>query len=304
MPTEGISKEIWQFAAGCSRQSPPSAFCALHAKKLAAIGVPMSSFAFYRDGKWFSREMMPEWNAIAMASTPIGSGSSAIVAALGEGGQLWEYDAESTRETVGQLPRTFGLTNLASINNTLYACGMGRVVFERQMDGEWSDISAPWPDSKEGIIGFTDLAGHPVLGLISVGWQGEVWTRNGGSWHRVDTPTNANLNAVDVSPDGTVYCVGDRGAMLAWRNDGWEVLDTGTIANLQDVCCSDPAVYVSTDFNVLVLGAQGLEEDSGFDVDDVPATCLKVFSVQGVGLCSIGPNDAFLKRDGVWTRIA
>ena len=306
MATDGIDKDIWMFAAGCAaRAAPQTVCCSLHARKLAAVGESLSSFAVYADGSWFSTKRMPEWKAIAMASTQNGGSSAWLVVALGEGGQIWEIDTDSKRETLAQLPRSFGMTNIAAIGGAMHACGMGRVVLQRQVDGSWADHSAPWPDVDEGIIGFTDLAEHPTLGTVAVGWQGEVWTKGvPGDWRREDTPTNANFNAVEVAADGTVYCVGDKGAILRGRNGLWETVISGTSATLQDICCHEDITYVATDFGIHVLSTQGLVPDSGFDDGDAPSTALKVFAVQGVGVCLIGPNDAFLKRDGTWTRIS
>jgi hypothetical protein len=159
MTTEGIDKEYWMFASGCAAdRSPQAAFCALHCKPLAAIGGQMSSFALYREGTWFSTELMPEWNAIAMAAVEAVPATSWTIFALGEGGQIWEYDVTNKRDSISQLPRSFGMTNLAAISGSLFACGMGRVVLQRQVDGSWTDLSAPWPDRSVRVA-------YPVMGV-------------------------------------------------------------------------------------------------------------------------------------------
>ena len=107
-----------------------------------------------------------------------------------------------------------------------------------------------------------------------------------------------------VAADETAYCVGDNGCMVVGRHGMWRKIDTGTDFNLMDVCIHEETVYVCSDFQVFRWVEAELVPDFGDDAEDSPDTCLRLVSGGGSGLFSIGPYDVFVRKNGVWRRLA
>jgi hypothetical protein len=40
--------------------------------------------------------------------------------------------------------------------------------------------------------------------MYAVGWGGEIWWRDHGTWRRIDSPVSVNLNALCCAEDGHV----------------------------------------------------------------------------------------------------
>src|SRR5207245_8278082 len=103
-----------------------------------------------------------------------------------------------------------------------------------------------------------------------------------GAWTRIDSPTNANLNAVACDDEnGLVFAVGDNGAMVRGTGDQWGFIDTGRPENLQDVAVFDGEVFVVTDFDILRLGPSGLIPEDRFTAGDTPDSSLHLMAAEG-----------------------
>jgi hypothetical protein len=279
-------------------------FCASELISLSDSGLSNSSFNVYHSEQWYGYQASPSWSAIAMISNKYPGERHSIVLAMSASGAIWELYPKGPTESFAQLPQTVGLTNLASIGNSVYACGMGRLCLRRDLLGKWENVSAPWPELKEGVIGFTDLGGLNADFLYAVGWQGEIWVLSGNRWSRQDSPTNANLNAVTVGIDGVAYAVGDDGVMLKTNHGHWEIVETSVDSNLLDVCIHDGIVFVCSDSEVLRLVESGLIADFAAENDDLPRTCFKLISDDINYLYSVGSYDIFRRSSDGWERIA
>jgi hypothetical protein len=300
-----MDTNIWRFLSACvGGEEPQHLFCAAEFIATADAGRANSVFAVYHQASWYSYQAAPDWSAIAMAAARYPDNPRWVVVAMSQAGQLWELRPLDRTETFSQIPQHIGLTNLATIGGSIYACGMGRILLQREASGVWNDLSAPWPNAQDGVIGFTSIAGLDQSLLYAVGWQGEVWTLSNGRWRIEDSPTNANLNAVALSPDGTVYGVGDGGAMLKGRQGQWDLIDSGTDFNLMDVCVHEGDVFACSDFEVFRLTKSGLMADMSEGSEDLPQTCLKLVSAGKSGLYSVGPNDVYLRTNRNWQRLA
>jgi hypothetical protein len=302
-----MDTDIWRFLCTCTGgDAPMKPFCAAEAIAEADAGNANSLFTVFHQAQWYSYATTPSWTAIGMASVQDPSVALWIVAAISQAGDIWEVQPRTRVEKVMQLPRRTGFTNLGSAGDTIYACGMGRVVFRREAGGmAWTDVSAPWPAADEGVVGFTAIAGSDASSLYAVGWKGEIWTASQERWSMEDSPTNANLNALAIAADGEVYCVGDGGVMLHGRRGMWSVIDTGTDFNLQDVCVHAGEVFVSSDFEVFRLHSGTLVPDLTSNDSDVALTCLKLASGgPGGSLYSVGPQDVFERAGDTWSRLA
>jgi hypothetical protein len=298
-----MDTDVWRFLCGCAGgKTPEHLFAACEFIKDAEGGALNSLYTVFHQGKWFTYDTKPAWSTIAMSAVLERETSGWVVVALGQGGQTWEMRPLERTEAVFPLG-IVGLTNLATIGGSVYACGMGRVVWRRDAPGRWQELSAPWPDQSEGVIGFTDMAGLEEALLYAVGWQGEIWTRSGNAWRAENTPTNANLNAIALADDGIAYIVGDDGVMMKGRAGRWDAIVTGVDFNLQDVCVYEGEVFACTDFDVYRLTDAGLVSELEA-ADDSPETCLKLVPAKGTGVFSVGPYDVFLRSAGTWSRLA
>lgn len=243
------------------------------------------------------------WPAIAMATSKP-EGSSRDVVAIGPNGDYWEVIPSSAQESVGRIAGFKGnLRALSVIDETIFACGMGRVVLRRDTRGQWTPIGPGPRKGDADVIGFEDIEGYSKNEMYAVGWGGEIWWLDNGTWRNVDSPTSVNLTALSCAEDGSVYIVGHNGIMLRGRYDSWNVIDTDRNENLRDVTFYDGAVYVVTDFRILRLIEGKLVNDTDFAVpNDRPTTCLTLLKTSD-GIISVGGKDIFRRQRERWERL-
>jgi hypothetical protein len=207
------------------------------------------------------------------------------------------------QESVGRIADFQGnLRALSVIDETIFACGMGRVVLQRKGKGQWAPIGPDPRKDDADVIGFEDMDGYDKNEMYAVGWGGEIWWFDKG-WKRVDSPTSVNLTALICAENGSVYIVGHNGVMLRGRHDSWSVIDTGRKENLRDVTSYDGAVYAVTDFRILKLADDKLVNDTSFaDPKNLPKTCLNLLKSPD-GIISVGGKDVFRRKKECWERL-
>ena len=226
--------------------------------------------------------------------------------ALGTPGQYFEVEPATADEHVGTIAGLKVLTRrVAAIGGVIFAAGMGRSVIRRVDRGNWVEFGPGTTDAdRDRVVGFEGIAGFSAKDIYVAGWCGEIWRWFQGAWRQIDSPTNANLNAVACGADGMVFAVGDNGSMVRGAGDRWDVVDTGRPENLQDVTAFKGEVFVVTDYRILRLGPTGLVEEDRFADGDNPGTCLHLLAADdGSGVLSMGPKDLFAFSGGVWRRI-
>ena len=253
--------------------------------------------------KWSAPRQEPQWPAISMACAKYPP-ANWIVVALSQVGDVWELAPETAIERVASIPGDhLGLTKLANIENTVWACGMGRTVLKREGDGNWIDMSAPAASADEGVIGFfTALSGVAPGEMVAVGWQGEIWLRKNNLWEPQQTGTNANFNAVSVGTDGQIVVVGDKGAVVVGTRDQWSPLNIGVNFDLQGVHHFGAELFICSDDKLFRLQDQALVEETRFAGGDKQKTCLNL--IRGsLSLYSQGENDIFRFSSGIWARV-
>ncbi len=282
-------------------------FFAKELDALAAAGTPNSSFfSFDEDDTEAVFRKYDEsvgWPAISMATTKTGE-SPRLVVAIGPNGDFWEVEAASATETVGAISGFKGnLRKLAAVDGRIYACGMGRAVLRRESVGRWTSFSPGEQQDDPSIVGFEDIGGHREDEMYAVGWGGEIWWRDHGTWRRVDSPTSTKLTALHCAADGNVYVVGQNGTMLRGKRDRWESMRTGCDENLMGVSSLGDQIYVCTDFRILRMTGDGLVDDRDFsDPKDLPRTCLHLLSASD-GLVALGQKDVYVRGEGPWSRL-
>lgn len=262
-----------------------------------------STFGMLDGSKWSAPRQEPQWPAIAMACARSHPSANWIVVALSQAGDVWEFTPETAVERVTAIPGDYlGLTKLANIENAVWACGMGRTVLKREVDGSWIDMSAPTASVDEGVIGFTALSGVTPGEMVTVGWQGEIWLRKNNLWEAQQTGTNANFNAVSVGADGQIVAVGDKGAIIVGTRNQWLPLNVGVDFDLQGVCHFGAELFICSDDKLFRLEDAALVEETRFAGGDKPKTCLNL--VRGsLSLYSQGESDIFRFSSGTWARV-
>lgn len=291
------------FLCGCAASSE-LIFFAKELDDLVEHDTENTSFFVMFGNDWYKYQFAGAWSAISMATLKPPGGDRAVVA-ISPRGAYWEVEPASLNEVNGEIGEAKGtLRALATVDNVIYACGMGRIVLRRNAPGKWNEIG-PGKKGEDNnlVIGFEDLAGFSADDMYAVGWLGEIWQFKKGTWQPLDSPVSANLNAVCCAPDGKVYIVGNDGVMLRGRNDLWEVLETDRTDNLMDVAFYDNTVYVTTDFEILKLEDDFMTAEDAFaDPDDLPETCLHLLPAEGA-LISMGTKDLFRLHKSVWERL-
>lgn len=282
-------------------------FFAKEIDELIEKDTPNSSFFCFdeqdADAQFRKYDESVGWPAIAMATSKP-KGSSRIVVAISPNGDYWEVEPSSAQESIGKITKFRGnLRNLSVIEETIFACGMGRVVLQREGKGQWKPVGPrPKKDDAE-VIGFEDIDGYSKAEMYAVGWGGEIWWLDKGIWRQVASPTSINLTALCCAEDELVYVVGHNGIMLRGRHDSWSVIDTDRKENFRDIAFFDGKIYVTTDFRILKLVDDKLVNDADFaDPNDLPITCNRLLSVAD-GLISLGTKDVFRRQRAPWKRL-
>lgn len=272
-------------------------------KEKDALGVGF----FCLDGDdWIKFATTFNWPHVAVASIKPGGGDR-VVLSVGSQGDYYECLAGTSTERTGVIPGAgpFLARNLAVVDDTVFAVGMGRVVARWDGPGTWTrlDPAAPLPDGQ--ACGFNDLAGPSLKEMYAVGWRGEIWQTDGAAWRQIASPLSDHLRAACTLPNGFIFAVGYNGVMVRGRNDAWNIVDSGRAETLLDVCCFDGKVFVATAYQILSLDDSGLVPVTEFeDPDDMPATCGGLYLAHdGSGVFSLGPKDLFRLRDGLWERL-
>ena len=282
-------------------------FFAKEVDDIAEQGTTNSTFFRYKasdaEAQFRRYDKSMGWPAVAMATIKP-PGDIRVVIGVGPAGDFWEREPLSLKERVGRVASVGGhLRALGVVDNTIFACGMGRVALRRMSTGKWKSFG-PKPTRHDAeVVGFNDIGGFGQNELYAVGWGGEIWWCDKGAWEQVDSPVSTNLTALTCSETGEVIVVGHDGVMLRGRHDTWQVIETNRDDNLRDVASHAGHIYIASDFEILTLRAEGLVGDDAFaDPDDRPATCLCLLEAPD-GVVSMGPKDVFMMRDGQWQRL-
>lgn len=266
---------------------------------------------FLLDGeKWIKFNTTFNWPHVAVASIKPG-GSDRVVLSVGSRGDYYECIINSKTgiptQQVGVIPseKPFLARNLAIVEETMFAVGMGRVVARWDGPGQWTRLDPEAPLPKGQACGFNDLTGSSLQEMYAVGWRGEIWCLDKNVWRQIDSPLSAHLRAACTLPDGSIFAVGYNGAMVRGRHDTWKVVDSERPETLLDVCCFDGKVFVATAYKILMLDDTGLVPVTNFeDSADMPATCGGLYLTHdGAGIISMGSHDLFRLRNGVWERL-
>lgn len=304
-----MEHEGWSFLCGWAAQVD-FVFFARERDDLADQDVVATTFCLWDEQRpnprrrWSAYSEVVNWRPQGMASIRP-EGADRVTIALGSHGQCFEVEPATTARYLGDIPlKGLLVRHVTAISNVAFAAGMKRSVVRRVERGVWVEFGpGTTPVDKGRVIGFEGIDGFAPDDIYVAGWGGEIWHWFRDAWQRIDSPTNANLNAVACDrQNGLVFVVGDNGSMVRGAGDQWDFIDTGRFENLQDVTVFAGEVFVVTDFAILRLGPDGLVPESRFADGDLPGTCLHLLPAQD-GVISMGPKDLFAFSGRTWRRI-
>jgi hypothetical protein len=299
----------WSFLCGCAPRID-FVFFARERDDIAEQDVAISTFYSWDEQRpnpaqyWSVYSEVANWRAQGMATVKPGS-AKRITVALGTRAQYFEVEPASVTQHLGIIAGLDVLIRrVAAINDDIFAVGMERSVIRRLSPGNWAEFGpGTTPADQDQVVGFEGIDGFSPDDIYVAGWGGEIWHWLQGAWQRIDSPTNANLNAVACDRrNGVVFSVGDSGAMVRGVRDQWDFIDTGRFENLQDVAVFNGEVFVVTDFGIFRLGSSGLIPENRFIGGDAPDSCLHLLVAED-GVISMGPKDLFTFSGGLWRRI-
>jgi hypothetical protein len=226
-------------------------------------------------------------------------------------GRLGDYAWISDDElSMGRIdgPGDYGfLTAVRVIGDAVFAVGMSRQVYVcRTAGGDWVRYDAGVLDESidvGAVTGFRAVDGFGVEELYAVGFDGEIWTMRGGTWARIDSPTNVALEDVRVMGAGRVCAVGKSGVVLLGRGGVWQAVDQSETE--EDLCALEPfagRLYVASEHALYALDDAG-----GFKQIDLPSNRPAAFACLRASidaLWSFGPFDVFkMSPSGDWQEL-
>lgn len=165
-----------------------------------------------------------------------GEGSDVRALVTSPGGHLWEHRrGESVKVARDAFPEDgpeiYGFLNccakqgemvyVGGMSQQLYRCHFGQSIFERVDEGL---LDKEMSDASSAIYALADLDGQHMVG---VGGSGLAFWRNEKAVHRIDSGTNAMLNAACAIDGQTFLACGVGGVVLRGSIQGHCQLEIG-----------------------------------------------------------------------------
>lgn len=269
-------------------------YLALQDKKLQKKGIAHTRLGSVDEGEIANVKDLA-WRAagICVVRKP----AEKLVAVSGDG-QVFTY--VGGQEGSEKIRDAFDLRACAAIDGYAYACGMNREVFRRAGEGKWTAMHAPAAEGDDEVAGFEAIDGFGADDIYAVGWEGELWHWQAGSWTQGPSPVNVVLSGVCCAGDGNVYACGQAGTLLRGRGQDWEVLETeGLMDDFWDLRWFMGRLYVAS-----MSALYELQGDALVPVDfgrDAPDSCYKLTDAEGV-LWSVGQQNICSFDGAAWRR--
>lgn len=188
-------------------------------------------------------------------------------------------------------------------DDTLYTCGMARMVYARTESRIWSRIDHGVflsREKRDKAVGFHAMAGNPLHGLVCVGQYGEIWSMHNSIWIQQDSPTNVTLTGVYHMASGDFLIVGISGVLIVGRDFDWRIIENHvTSSDFWGVVEFAGSIYVSNYDGVFRLTGENIEKiDIGLTIDEmVPSTAY--LSSNNDIIWSVGHKHIAYSFDGV-----
>ncbi|WP_369940122.1 WD40/YVTN/BNR-like repeat-containing protein [Xanthomonas medicagonis] len=191
------------------------------------------------------------------------------------------------------------IRDLRVIAGVAYVVGMGRQVYRREADGQWTrqDHGTVLPRGEPALCGFNAIDGLSEERLYAVGFNGEIWLRHRGQWQQQDSPTPLVLHRVRVIRDDLVYACGQMGTLL--RSDGmrWQRIEhDATRDDFWGMEWFNGELYLACDSGLFKLDSQDHLVAVDMQLSPTPS-CRHLHASDGV-LWSCGPKHVVWTEDG------
>lgn len=271
--------------------------------ELAAKKIDSAMFLGWKSGTWLNggdQDWLCAGIGVDRASTP-------KLVAVGEFGEVYvRGGGVQSNEKVTPKLKTVSdsgpLRGVRTIENDIYAVGMGRQVYKRS-GGKWAAIDSGLHASGKSLEvgGFEAIDGFNSNDLYAVGWNGSICHFDGHAWTQIDSPTNMILNDVCCAGDGKVYAAGQSGTLVVGRGNQWQTIEGLEYSDdIWGVAWHQDRLYLCSTVELLTFDGKALDAaDFG---EDEPETYYKLATGDGV-LCSIGAKDVMLHDGQSWTRL-
>ncbi|MCL2653222.1 MAG: hypothetical protein FWD63_05495 [Propionibacteriaceae bacterium] len=275
-----------------------------HSEESLNQDMPVCELIEYRRGQW-SPIAAWDWQAVALVDLPGDAASGLVV--LGRDGQIGCWSDGQASELVLDPEFLLGpFRGMRRFGTMIVAYGMGREVYLRQAGGDWVrsmlgiDPGVGQPSLRPG--GFNGMAVDSKGLLTAAGRRGEIWVFEGGTWRRVDTPTNIMLHDLVACDDGQLYACGLAGTLLAGQGDTWGVVDfDGPALDFLAAGWFNGRLYLADGHSLRVMSGNVLDLVDHGTEEIVP--CSAIASGPGVML-SIAGQEVWESQDGLsWQSI-
>lgn len=295
--------DLYSFVFGAVRYKD-LAYLVLANDEMSEQKIPHSIVIEWDNGVWNDGGQLPWRTAgVAVAVKPleqlVALGEFGSVLLLGSGDrheeQVWQRDSSPADRGPMRGVRTIG--------ESVYAVGMDRQIYQRQASGAWRSFDAdlrPPPES-EVVVGLEAIDGFDEQEMYAVGWEGEIWWFDAGTWTNVASPTNLVLTDVCCGGDGVVYACGQAGMVLRGRESRWEMVGQEVVRDdLWNSAWFDGHMYFASLDALYMLDGDDLEI---VDPDVEGVETYHHLSTRDDVLWSVGAKDV-VAYDGMnWSRI-
>ncbi len=141
------------------------------------------------------------------------------------------------------------ITDVAVIDDEVYASAGGGAVYKRITDNNWQEIATSQTqkffDNKNFSKGFYCIAGFSANEIYAGCKDGVVWLCDNGSWSQLSLLTDTNIKQIICADNGVVYMLGNQQIIIG-RKDKWQVIhiDVGINANITAIAYFKNTLYV------------------------------------------------------------
>lgn len=191
------------------------------------------------------------------------------------------------------------MRDLKRVGDSLFSVGMGRMAYERAVDGTWRKIDHGMRNMAGG--GLLSVDGCDREHVYACGMGGQIWCFDGSGWMQVDSPTNLKLEQVLVCSPSEVMLTGAKGLVIKGDGRHWKTLNpTDSRSTLWGLAKFGDKVYVADNARIYVVDGDDLVPvDLPFED---PLSTGRLHAKDGM-LWSIGERD-LLSFDGArWNRL-
>ncbi|MBS9782950.1 MAG: hypothetical protein KGV46_00140 [Pasteurella sp.] len=126
------------------------------------------------------------------------------------------------------------ITDVAVINDEVYASAGGGAVYKRITDNNWQEIALHTTEKffsdKNFATGFNCIAGFSKDEIYLGGRNGTLWICDSNNWRPIELPVNEHIEQIVCASNDFVYIKSTRN-ILKGRKDKWEIIKNNIFDN-------------------------------------------------------------------------